>query len=296
MYPRSRRKGIWFCLPLIWLFLLLLADAGTANQVEGLLFRLEREGADPSYVFGTIHSEDPRVTRLPLAVQEAFEASRVLLAETVMDVENARRSMDLLRLPGGTELRSLIGPRLYARSVRALAERGLPEPAVRSYKPWAVVTLLSVPSPVTGQFLDLVLYQMALAQGKPVLALETVEEQLAAFDDLGVAEQVALLEHTLEQREHLAAAHEELLEAYLREDLSALSRISSEIMGSADPALAHKIMQGLIDDRNRIMVRRMGPSLESGGAFVAVGALHLPGATGVLSLLEQEGYRVVPVF
>ena len=40
------------------------------------------------------------------------------------------------------------------------------------------------------------------------------------------------------------------------------------------------------------MVERILPYLERGGAFVAVGALHLPGDDGILSLLEKRGIRV----
>jgi hypothetical protein len=32
--------------------------------------------------------------------------------------------------------------------------------------------------------------------------------------------------------------------------------------------------------------------LRRGGAFIAVGAVHLPGKEGLLSLLEMEGYHV----
>ena len=34
------------------------------------------------------------------------------------------------------------------------------------------------------------------------------------------------------------------------------------------------------------------PLLKKGGAFIAIGAAHLPGKEGLLSLFETEGYRV----
>jgi uncharacterized protein YbaP (TraB family) len=40
------------------------------------------------------------------------------------------------------------------------------------------------------------------------------------------------------------------------------------------------------------MAARILPLLRDGGAFVAVGAAHLPGEEGVLARLESRGYTV----
>jgi hypothetical protein len=58
------------------------------------------------------------------------------------------------------------------------------------------------------------------------------------------------------------------------------------------PALAQRYTDRLLNYRNRRMVERMMPYMEQRSAFVAVGALHLPGEQGVLRLLERQGYRV----
>ena len=50
------------------------------------------------------------------------------------------------------------------------------------------------------------------------------------------------------------------------------------------------------DARNRVMADRMAARLNRGGAFIAVGALHLPGERGLLSLLSQRGYTVTRVY
>ena len=49
-----------------------------------------------------------------------------------------------------------------------------------------------------------------------------------------------------------------------------------------------------IDARNRRMVDNALPLLEQGCLFIAVGALHLPGETGLLTLLREAGYRLKP--
>ena len=44
------------------------------------------------------------------------------------------------------------------------------------------------------------------------------------------------------------------------------------------------------------MAKRMQQRLKEGQAFIAVGALHLPGKEGILSLLEQQGYQVKALY
>ena len=51
----------------------------------------------------------------------------------------------------------------------------------------------------------------------------------------------------------------------------------------------------IIRMRNHVMAERAAPILAEGGAFIAVGALHLPGEEGVVALLRQSGYDVTLV-
>ena len=260
------------------------------------MFRVDRPGGAASYLFGTIHSEDPRVTRLPPPVQEAFNAAQYLVLEVLMDDARRAEASQAMVFRDGRELDSVVKPDLYAQVVQAAAERGLPETAVRLCKPWGLVMMLSAPPMVTGQALDLVLYNRALEQGKPVFGLERVDEQLDVFEGLPESDQVALLRSTLARGEDLPGAHEELLDAYLQRDLGQLVWLNQQHMADLDPGLVARINHGMIVERNQHMLERLGPFLDSGHGFVALGALHLPGPHGVLEGLRRQGYLVTPVF
>lgn len=48
----------------------------------------------------------------------------------------------------------------------------------------------------------------------------------------------------------------------------------------------------MVTTRNRKMVEKAAPILERGGAFIAIGALHLPGQDGLVELFRRKGYNV----
>ena len=164
------------------------------------------------------------------------------------------------------------------------------------FKPWAMMLLLSAPQQDPTQVLDYVLARMALEQGKAVLELESFDEQVAVFDGMSEADQVALLQQAVANYERLPKVIERLIGAYLKRDLAAMWRISDESVGENMKRIKEIFVTRLIVERNSRMVERMAASLGQGGAFVAVGSLHLYGDRGVLALLERRGWRVTRVY
>jgi uncharacterized protein len=146
--------------------------------------------------------------------------------------------------------------------------------------------------------LDYMLARMAQEQGKTVLELESLEEQAGIFDEMAEADQVALLRHAVSNFGSLLKDTARLTDVYLKRDLSAMWRISEETSSTSPDAkrVNEVFAQRVIYDRNTRMVERMQPTLGQGGAFVAIGALHLYGDRGVLALLERRGYRVTRVY
>jgi len=240
-------------------------------------------------VFGTIHSEDPRVLALPTPVRMHLDRARAFVLEVVPDSDALSESVAAMTYDDGRTLSDMVPEDVYRDSIAALAARGLPEVAVRSFKPWAVMSLLSTPATKTGHFLDLELYQRAMANGTPVLGLETTDEQLAVFEGLSEADQVSLLRDTLTSLPELPAMFQALIDAYTRRDLVALMQLGDTYLASADTELAQRFQAALIDTRNARMVQRMLPMIAQGGHFIAVGALHLPGPGGVLDRLSAVG-------
>jgi len=270
-------------------------DAGI-DKGHGLLWEVSGEGAEHAYLFGTIHSEDSDVLQLAGPVQQAFEASQAVVLEMLLDVDAMMYSSTAMLMMDGRSLSSIVGQPLFSRISRAIQSRGIPEVVLDRMQPWAAAVTLSMPAPETGQVLDAMLYKNALQQGKQVYGLETVQEQLHVFESMSEADQIALLKDAVENFSDIDAMHAELLVAYKQRDLNGLMAISEASMQQGDQRLADEFRQHLIVDRNHRMAERMRKYLQQGKAFIAVGALHLPGEEGLLNLLEQQGYTVRRVY
>jgi hypothetical protein len=267
------------------------APVAAAAAEIGLLWRVQRDGGPRSYVFGTIHVDDPRVLDLPKTVLDAFLTSPVFVPEASLDEANLLAIGFDLILRDGRTLEGIVGTELFEKAVARLAGIGVPRQATDLLKPWAALIMLSAPKSPSGMFLDRKLFLDAKRLGKSIQPLETLDEQLGIFKNMPESDQVSMLSEAVDQHTELPQMVEHLLGAYLSRDLSELQSLSRDYQtGQSD--IADEMMERIVDKRNVTMVERLLGTLELGGAFVAIGALHLPGDRGVLQMLRREGFDV----
>ncbi len=82
---------------------------------------------------------------------------------------------------------------------------------------------------------------------------------------------------------------------YIERDLKGLFIYSQKYTVPGDKVY-DELMDKLLTQRNRKMAQRMQAQLQAGEAFIAIGAMHLPGEEGVLNLLEQQDYTIKLVY
>lgn len=264
---------------------------------RGLLWEVRRPGGPPSFVFGTMHVVDARVARPPALVEEAFAAARTFVLELYPDRAVARRFFEGSQLDAGQRLSDLLPPALFDRLVARLAERGITRESAQRYKPWAALLLVTAGAGEGGESLDIALYARARSARKRVEELDSVEEQLAVFDDLPVPTQVTLLEIAVDRHDALRAELEQSIAAYRRGDLAGLVALARRNGGTSPQSRAHFALleKKVIHDRSVVMAHRLQNFLRQGSVFAAVGALHLHGEKGLLRLLQDDGWEVRPV-
>lgn len=272
--------------------------AGAVERFErGLLWRIDKPGITPSYVFGTIHIDDPRVLKLPPAVTRAFGESKNFTMEMLTDETANRKFMRATRLASGQDLAGVLGPELYGKVTEKMQKRDFPDAVTRRLKPWSVMLTLLMPRERAVVILDYALYRVALEQRKPVYQLETVDEQIETFDGMPMDVQVGLLDSVVRHEDEISTMTGELIQAYLDRDLKRMWDINTRFTG-LDPRtekLNEVFLQRVLFSRNERMTATILPRLQNGGAFVAVGALHLYGDRGILARLKQQGFRITRV-
>lgn len=277
-------------------FLFLVIPSLQAEAQRGILWQIDKGHSQPSYLLGTVHSDDPQIMNLPRQIKQKFAQADSFSAELKMDVMSLMQSQAMMMMTDGRKLSDLVGRRQFQQCVRLMAERGMPEMLVEQMKPWAIAAQLNLPKSQSGIFLDMMLYQEASASGKEVYGLETTEEQIGVFDSMTEKEQILFLEESIKHVDEVPDMIRNITRLYLARDLSGLKDYSDKIMARDASRLSDIFKKRLIVDRNQRMVERMQDRLDEGNAFLAVGALHLPGDKGILNILKEQGYGIKPVY
>jgi uncharacterized protein len=286
------------------LFVVAALDALAAPQVaprsaydRGRLFRIDRPGIPASYVYGTLHSNDPRLVSLPPEVLAALAASRSVAFETLLLEGDVATFLSFAQYDDGRRLTHHVDAATLAR-IRVALGAGDPGPEVlERAKPWAVLLMLAQARDSGTASLDGVLQAEARARRLAVFGLELPDEQVAALDAIPLVSQLALMRWALDTQHARQAELEATTTAWLAGDLAGLRRLALE-PGRRDAELgAHlrALMKHLITDRNLLLAHRLHLPLARGRMFVAVGALHLQGRDGLLALIRRQGYRVTRV-
>ena len=269
---------------------------------RGLLWQVEAEGRAPSFLLGTMHSSDPSILDLPAPVAEAFGSARSLTLELLIDEAVRAEIGRAMLLSDGRTLSQILGPARFGAVAKVGQHYGWPAAVVELMKPWAVMTVFGMPPAELARQsagnlpLDQMLQQQAEARSLPLYQLESPDEQFAIFDEMPEADQIAFLDTVVSQHHKVEDWFEELRRLYLTRDTGGMLSVMERQAAGSDPALLSSFQDRLLNHRNQLMAERMAPRLREGGAFVAVGALHLPGEKGLVQLLQQAGYRLTALY
>lgn len=274
---------------------LVQADTKTTTILhpKGLLWKISHPGYKDSYLFGTIHLSDPRVLSLIDRVEPYIQKSELFAMEMVIDETSQQELVNASYFAENESLADYLDKDLL-QQVHEIMQRyyNVVPATVNKMRPWVVMASLSTPPPeYGGAVLDVQLQHLADSEGLPVSGLETTQEQVSALSSLNIQEQVWMLRKSVIDFYNSETMWPVLITFYLHRDLEALVNTQNQLMDETSD-IDDRFMYAMLQQRNHRMAERMITLMQKQSVFVAVGALHLPGEEGVLSLLEQRGFRV----
>lgn len=286
----------------------ILSEAAASLNGNALLWKIERTGTPVSYLFGTIHLTDPRVSQIPAKARAALEKSKTVALE-VTDLSPQTSAlalssaMKLAVFTDGTTLESMLSAEDFDKVRKAVAKAGIPGEAARLFKPWIVIMLMSATEcerkKLQGGALvqDMRIAEIAKKRKAKLIGLETPDSQFEALASVPPQQQVDMLKSSLPYADRTQDLIETTLQLYLKRNIGAIWPFQMALArkaGYGDEAYAG-FQQQLVIGRNLRIRDRSLPHLLKGSVFIAVGALHLPGRSGLVELFREAGYTVTPV-
>ena len=244
------------------------------------------------YLGGSVHALRSSDYPLPAAFNRAFDASTHLVFE-VDDKGMSGTTRSLLKAwqyPKGDSLKNHVDPRTYDYVKRVFALMNVPEAKFARYRPWFLVLMLQATGmrDFSGELgVDEFLAKRARANKKPVSGLESGAEHAAVYAGLSDRQGEALLLHMFIPQAERGGDTPSWMGAWRRGDADAIAA-SMHAAYREFPAFAVRIL----DERNRRWMPKLESYLRSGQTYyVIVGAAHLGGPNGVLTMLRARGYQ-----
>jgi uncharacterized protein YbaP (TraB family) len=280
------------------------APAARAGAPPGeRAFLWEVKSAHPNgglmFLVGSIHLAQTGELNLPPAMEKAFVLSDALVVEVdtgAMDAAKLRRfTLEYGMLPEGQRLSERLTPET-AKLLADTAERmEMQLEGWEPMRPWLVALTLPALAPRAGRAapgpgVDMLMLANA-RDFKPIIELETAEEQLQVFAGLPDPVQEEMLRDSLLHLDKRQEGLERLEAAWRAGDAEALE---AEVFQREreNPGL-RPMYEKLFYERNLRMAGKLEELLTQQSVWcVVVGAGHVVGPRGLVALLREQGHRV----
>jgi uncharacterized protein YbaP (TraB family) len=260
-----------------------------------LLWKVSGNGLKkPSFLFGTFHLLCKDDIRFSDQLKKAVKMCDKIYMEMDMDDPSMLLgSMLYMNMKDGKKLEDFYTPDEYKRLQSYFADTlKMPVMLLQRTKPYFLVALLypkmmecNNPAGVETE-----LVKMAKEDGKEILGLETMQFQASVFDSIPYEWQAKELLKNIDSFSVYKNEFDTMLAFYKAQQLDSLkSMISKSEFGS------DQYSDLLLNNRNKNWVSQLKKVMQNESVFVAVGAGHLVGDSGVINLLRKEGYKVEPL-
>ena len=272
-----------------------VAAAQTA-PAKSFLWKVQ-SGSKVLYLAGSVHALSADVYPLNAAFERAFAASGTLVEEIDLAETESLAAAPAILAKGmyidGRRFDTIVSKETVALVAARLKDSGLPVEMFQVMKPWMVMlTIAALEAQKAGLDpqlgLDKHFYDRAKAAGKTIIGLETAESQIDRLDKMSESLQEQLLLSSLSEADTARNSLKTIVSAWQRGDSKELEKTLLSDFTQYPAAY-----RSLIVERNQNWIPQIDACLmRAQPCMVVVGAAHLVGPDGLLTLLQHKGYRI----
>ena len=276
---------------LICILLLVTAVLGFSQNQNSLLWKVSGNGLkDPSYVFGTYHMLCSKDFKIKDKVKNALNSTEQFMMEV-----NFSDPETMMVMQSSMMAKNKLSDVLEAKDIQVL-KTNLPKFGYRfedieSMSPMVINSLLIVKyfdcAPTDLKMIDVELMNLAASSDKIIGGLEQAKEQMDLLANYLTPKELV---KSVSRFEEGKAMMLQLQKAYLEEDLASIDRLMKD-----RKEMTQEQEDLLLNNRNKNWVKLMPELMKDNSTFFAVGAGHLLGEEGMITLLQKQGYMVTPV-
>ncbi|MEO7445078.1 MAG: TraB/GumN family protein [Ferruginibacter sp.] len=260
---------------------------------KSLLWEItSNDGLHKSYLFGTFHLLCKEDIILSDSLKHHIKNTHSIFLE--MDLEDPAimfNAMKFIMMRDGKELKDLYSADDYKKINLFFKDSlNINITSLVRMKP-ALLEVLIYPKIMdckTSEGMETAIMALAKSQNIPIHGLETMAEQSAVFDSIPYQIQATDLLEKIDSLDKFKIEFRKVYQAYMENDLDAL--LSDDLKTKNIP-----YEDFLLNNRNKKWAATLVPALENDNILIAVGAGHLPGEEGLISLLRKNGFALRPV-
>ena len=284
-------------------------EPGPINSV-GLLWRIEKPGLAPSYLFGTIHSTDDGAVALARKAAQNIPGAKIVATEIggPFDAYGMGEIASALMVKAIDKEEDTFAA-FHSPADVALAEsfvraHGLASELAHHLRLWFLGVGLTQPLCEIQRVakglpeVDNLIAQIGKDAGVKIIGLETFDEQASVIASVKTDTAAEVLLTSARHPELNDDSYVTLLAKYRDGNPASFFSLADHIsnLTAQERAAQNDFIATLMGGRNATMAERSRPLLTQGGAFIAVGAFHLVGAEGLIERFRAFGYSVVKVW
>ncbi|WP_421782177.1 TraB/GumN family protein [Kiloniella litopenaei] len=268
---------------------------------DAVLWKIDKQGVEPSYIYGTLNSSDRRVVDAGAFTHTILKNADYLMVDILDDDAIKQKLFSVMLYNDNRRLRDLVSPETFEKIKVIGYEYGYLARQMDVLKPWAARVVFSSPPSEASRIslgirtLNQTFQDAAKKLGIEILQLQTIEEQLQIADASNEADQLRLLDTLPADIQTVEATYQTRINNFLSQSSGALYQEVLDEISVLPPESQASYMESLVYGRNLQMVSRMGETLEKGNSLAVIDAVYLPGQQGVLKLLQDKGFTITPV-